>query len=203
MDRRGFLKICSLIPFIGGLTFVRQSDASNGKFTEDMPKFKGLQAKKDDKRFVDELKKRGLLIETTKVEHEYPHCWRCHKPVVFRLTNQWFFKVEDLKENLQEMNKEVKWQPEAAFNAFDSWLGNLRDNSITRQRYWGCPLPVWKCGDEKCGKYEVIGSLKELEKRTGKKIKESLELHIPLIDKLTTKCECGKKRKRVLVRKKH
>ncbi len=163
-----------------------------GMFLEHMGEFKGKFAKKDDKFFIEALEKRGALIETTKVEHDYAHCWRCHQPVVFRTTAQWFFKVEDLKERMRELNKNVHWVPEwAGARQFDSWLSNLRDNSITRQRYWGCPVPIWKC---ECGKYEVISTVEEIKEKSGKVPKN---LHRPWIDEIEWKCECGEMMRRV------
>jgi len=162
-----------------------------GVFPKDMGRFSGLTAKKDDKQFRDALGKN--LIATTEVEHEYAHCWRCHKPVVFRTTEQWFFRIEDLKEEMRELNKKIFWQPEwAGSRQFDSWLDNLRDNSITRQRYWGTPLPIWKCG--KCGKHSIFGSVQELKKKA-KKVPD--ELHRPWIDAVEVTCSCGGKQKRI------
>lgn len=166
--------------------------SERGEFPKEMGKFAGLIAKKDDKHVIEALKEDGALIATTKVEHEYAHCWRCHKPVIYKTTKQWFFKVEDLKEKMIEANKKIKWVPEAAFNAFESWLKNLRDNSITKQRYWGCPLPVWKC--EKCNDYVVIGSADELS-ALANKVPE--DLHKPYIDEVAIKCGCGGVKKRI------
>ncbi|MBW2980023.1 isoleucine--tRNA ligase [Candidatus Woesearchaeota archaeon] len=164
-----------------------------GMFPESMGKFRNLIAKKDDKKFTEDLEKKGALVAVTPVEHEYAHCWRCHKPVIFRTTKQWFFKVEDLKEKMRELNKKVFWQPDwAGSNWFDSWLNNLRDNGITRQRYWGTPLPIWKCN--KCGDYVVVGSVKELKKLAGS---VPDDLHRPYIDKVTIKCDCGGVKERI------
>ncbi|MDP2749527.1 MAG: class I tRNA ligase family protein [Nanoarchaeota archaeon] len=142
-----------------------------GEFPKSMGKFAGLVAKKDDKKFVEALNLKCLLVAETPVEHEYAHCWRCKSPVVFKTTTQWFFDVEtELKDKMIEANKSIKWVPDWAGNKwFDSWLRNLRDNGITRQIIWGPPLPIWRCTDKKCNHYDVIGSIDELEKNTAKK----------------------------------
>lgn len=163
-----------------------------GKFGEKTGKFAGLVAKRDDKKFVEVLKEKSALIDTTLVEHEYAHCGRCHSPIIFRATEQWFFKTEDLKDKMIEFNKNINWYPETAKNAFDSWLKNLKDNSITRQRFWGTPVPIWIC--EKCGKYEVIGSIDELKKKAMNRVPENL--HKPWIDIVRIKCSCGSEMKK-------
>lgn len=161
-----------------------------GIFPIEMKRFAGMTAKDNDNLFIDILREKGSLIETSFVEHEYAHCWRCKNPVIFRLTDQWFFKVEDLKEQMIGFNKNINWYPVAAKNAFDSWLKNLKDNSITRQRYWGTPVPIWQCINEKCNKYKVIGSIEELKKNSiGGKVPNNL--HKPWIDSVKLKCDCG------------
>ncbi len=171
-----------------------------GNFPEEMGRFQGFTAKKDDSKFIEALEEKGSLIAKTTVEHDYAHCWRCHKPVIFRTTRQWFFRIEDLKENMKELNKDIRWVPDwAGSRQFHAWLDNLRDNSITKQRFWGCPLPVWICGSEEeeeegCGNYVVVGTKEELKKLAGKLPKD---LHKPWIDEITIKCgKCGKQMKR-------
>ncbi len=164
-----------------------------GIFPDTMGKFARLKAKKNDKEFIEALKEERALIATTKVEHDYAHCWRCKEPVIYRKTLQWFFRIEDLKDKMREENRKIYWMPDfAGSKNFDSWLANLRDNSITKQRYWGTALPIWKC--QKCKDYVVVGSRKELERAGGKVPKN---LHKPWIDEVTLKCGCGGIKKRI------
>ena len=167
--------------------------SERGVFDDTSGAFKGMIAKKDDKKITDEIRKKGLLVAETKIEHDYAHCWRCKNSVIFRTTNQWFFKIEDLKDRMRELNKDIKWVPEfAGSRNFDNWLANLRDNGITRQRYWGTPLPIWKC--KKCNDFVVIGSIDELKELAGT-IPE--DLHKPWIDEVKIKCKCGDVKERI------
>jgi len=140
---------------------------------------------------IQELEKTGLLLASTHVEHEYPHCWRCHKPVVFRTTEQWFMKVEDLREKLVQDNENVHWVPKRGKDQFNAWTKNLKDNSITRQRFWGIPLPIWEDED---GNYEVIESKEELEEKTGRTF---TDLHIDDLSDVTFTGKTGKVMTRV------
>jgi isoleucyl-tRNA synthetase len=157
---------------------------------QDLNGFNGMTAKKDDSKIVEILKKKGSLLAETEVEHEYPFCWRCHKPVIFRATEQWFLKIEDLIPFLLKENEKVHWVPKWGKEAYDSWTKSLRDNSITRQRFWGTPVPIWQCDNPKCGYVEVIGSVEELKKKS-KKI--PIDLHKPWIDSVKWKCSKCKK----------
>jgi len=152
--------------------------------------FNGMVAKKDDKKFIELFKQRGFLIESTRVEHDYPHCWRCKNPVIFRNTLQWFLKIEDLKDQMRKQNESIEWVPKSGRHQFDSWLKFLKDNSIARQRYWGTPVPIWECDDKSCGKLKVIGSEDELKENAINEVPK--DLHKPWIDAVKFKCECGK-----------
>lgn len=152
----------------------------NGIF-EQAGQFNGLVAKKDDETFIAKMKEHGCLIHTHSYVHDYPHDQRSKEPVIFRTTKQWFIKVEDIQQEVIKENNEILWQPKAAYNAFNSWLENLRDNSISKQRYWGTPLPIWR-NTENPDDYLVIGSEQELEKLTGKMFED---LHGPALKGIT------------------
>ncbi len=163
-----------------------------GIFPENFGDLSGLVAKKDDQKFIQKLEESGALLKKSPVLHDYAHCERCHDPVIFRTTKQWFFKVEDLKDKLLAYNNKIHWEPETVKNSFVSWLENLRDNSITKQRFWGTPAPIWRC--KSCGDYTVISSRAELEEQSGQKPEN---LHKPWIDDITMQCKCGDVKQRI------
>ncbi len=166
-----------------------------GYYDNTMGPFSGLHAKKQNDMFAEDLVNRGAIIAMEDVTHDYAHCWRCKNPVLYRTTTQWFFKVEDLIPKMRKLNKKkMYWVPEwAGANQFDSWLENLRDNGITRQRFWGSPLPVWRCNN--CKEYVVVESRKELKKLNASHIPE--DLHKPWIDEVTIPCKCGEDMTRI------
>jgi isoleucyl-tRNA synthetase len=163
-----------------------------GYYPEDMGEFSGLNAKKDNQKFTHALEQRGVMLASTRVEHDYAHCWRCKQPVIFRVTDQWFFKVEDLIPKMLKQSEKIKYTPPEVKERYQLWIKNLKDNSITRQRDWGTPLPVWQC--KKCKDYIVIGSIAELKKLSGKIPKD---LHKPWIDEIKIKCKCGGVKERI------
>ncbi len=146
-----------------------------------------------NEQIIADLKKRNLLEKTEMIEHEYPFCWRCHKSLIYYARKTWFIKMTALRDKLLKNNQKINWKPEHLQQGrFGEWLKGVKDWALSRERYWGTPLPVWQC---KCGGIRVIGSIKELEKLSGKKTRD---LHKPYIDKVTFKCDkCNGKMARV------
>jgi isoleucyl-tRNA synthetase len=167
----------------------------DGRFLEIVPKFKGKFVKDAEKEIIEDLKKRSLLFKTEKIEHSYPFCWRCDSPLLYYGINSWFVKVSSIRERMVELNKEINWYPEHIKDGrFGNWLEGAKDWAVSRFKFWGTPLPVWRCS---CGKEKVIGSIEELRKESASKIGKEVDLHKPWIDNIELKCSCGENMKRV------
>jgi isoleucyl-tRNA synthetase len=182
VDEKGCMK--PETPFGGMRCKPNEKELKNGAISADPEVLKDLSQKK-------------LLFAAPKFEHEYPHCWRCDTPLIYYARQSWFIKMTEVRDDLVNNNKTVNWIPKGIGEGrFGSWLENVQDWGISRNRYWGTPLNIWEC--EECGYTESIGSRKELAERSGNPEDEHRELHRPYIDEVTFKCpHCGKTMHRV------
>lgn len=176
-----------------GLPFVQRVDA-RGNFTADT-KWHGRFVKDADPDIVAELKERGLLVKAAPYTHDYPFCWRCDTPLLYYARESWFIRMTEVREQLVANNRSVNWLPE---NIKEGRMGNFVENvldwGLSRERYWGTPLPVWVCPK---GHIHVVGSIAEL-REMGRNVPEDIELHRPYIDAVTLTCpECGGEMQRV------
>ncbi len=163
----------------------------NGLLTEEAGKYAGKKARVVDEEIIRDLDEEKMLAYKEGYVHDYPLCWRCKEPLLLISLPQWFLKISSIQKKLLNENEKTNWIPSWMKLRMKAWLEGISDWPVSRKRYWGTPLPIWVC---ECGERKVIGSIRELEKLSGKKIKE---LHKPEIDKIELKCKCKGKMKRV------
>ena len=169
----------------------------DGKYTEGPWKGRKVTDSELEIDIIKWLKENDKLFKKIKITHNYPHCWRCKEPLIYYAKSAWYLNNTSQKDKIIEANNKINWHPSfVGEKRFANWLENMVDWGIGRNRYWGCPLPIWKC---ECNHFEVIGSIKELKEKAIEEINEKeLDLHRPTVDNIHIKCDkCGKTMERV------
>jgi len=160
----------------------------SGEFGDDVPPFAGKFVKDADADIIRDLKERRILYKKETITHSYPHCWRCSTPLLYYARDSWYISTTKYVQSMIALNKEITWvPPEVGEGRFGNWLEENKDWALSRDRFWGTPLPIWVC--EHCGAQKCVGSVAEL--REGENVPEPLDLHKPSVDAVTFRCACG------------
>lgn len=160
----------------------------DGKFLSLVPKLEGKFVKSAEKEIVQDLKDRNLIYKTEQITHTYPFCWRCETPLLYYAINSWFIAVTKVRDKMMALNKKINWEPKHIQEGrFGKWLEGAKDWALSRFKFWGTPLPIWRC--DSCGHDKIIGSVAELKKNAKGKISGEIDLHKPWIDHIKMKCE--------------
>jgi len=176
------------------LPMIQALDA-RGQFVEAAGPYAGKFFKVADPEITADLKSRGLLFKKETYTHSYPHCWRCDTPLLYYARKSWYIRTTDYARDMIAYNKQIHWYPpETGEGRFGNWLEENKDWAISRDRYWGTPIPIWVCG--KCEEKRSVGSVEEL-RREGAALPEPLDLHKPYIDDVVLKCKCGGEMRRI------
>ncbi|RME21608.1 MAG: isoleucine--tRNA ligase, partial [Candidatus Zixiibacteriota bacterium] len=176
---------------------VLQAIEPNGIFKEVAGPYAGMFIKDADPIIIKDLKRAGRLFKKELYEHNYPFCWRCDSPLIYIARESWYIRTTRFKDELIKNNNSINWVPdEIRTGRMLNWLENNVDWALSRERFWGTPLPIWVCDDPACGKMRAVGSLKQL-KEEGQNVPDDIELHKPYIDEVKLTCECGSSMTRV------